>query len=59
MTVYVDYSACTGCGACAAVYPRVFEMRDEVAWVTEHEPLTDEDYGEMALICPFGALVVE
>jgi ferredoxin len=59
MTVYVDYSGCTGCGACAAVYPRVFEMRDELAWVLAHEPLAEEEYREMARICPFDALRVE
>jgi ferredoxin len=59
MTIYVDYSLCTGCGACAAVYPLVFEMREEVAWVLAHEPLTDEECREMTRICPFDALVVE
>lgn len=56
---YIDYSLCTGCGACAEVYPQFFEMRDGKAWVIDHERFEREGDRAVVKICTFGAISVE
>ncbi len=34
---YIDYGLCEGCAACAELFPDIFEMRDEKAWVINLE----------------------
>jgi len=56
---YIDYSLCTGCGACAEVYPVLFVMRDEKAWLINYDKFSPEEYPKVVYVCPFGAIKVE
>ncbi|NIR27715.1 MAG: ferredoxin [Gammaproteobacteria bacterium] len=58
MHIHIDYSACEGCGACADVYPELFEMRDSLAWLLGEGPSDTAQCQEIARVCPFGAIVV-
>ncbi len=55
----VDFGLCVGCGACAELYPLFFEMRDEKAWVINHEKFIYEEHKGVIGICPFGAITIE
>jgi ferredoxin len=55
----VDFGLCVGCGACAALYPLFFEMRDEKAWVINHEKFIYEENKGVVGACPFGAITIE
>jgi ferredoxin len=56
---HVDYGRCVGCGACAELYPSFFVMRDEKAWVINHEKFSLKDDGGVLYCCPFHAITVE
>jgi ferredoxin len=56
---YIDYSKCEGCGACAALYPLFFEMRDDKAWVINHEKFVIGEHKDVVCSCPFRAITVE
>jgi len=56
---YIDYSKCEGCGACAELYPLFFIMKDEKAWVINHEKFIVEDHKNVAFCCPFRAITIE
>jgi ferredoxin len=58
MDIFIDYSACEGCGACPDVYPELFEMRGGVAWILDHERLSEKRCHEIARVCPFRAITV-
>ncbi|MCL4475972.1 MAG: ferredoxin [Nitrospirae bacterium] len=55
----MDYSLCTGCGACAELFPLFFMMRDEKAWVINHEKFVLEEHKGVVYACPFGAITIE
>ncbi len=62
MKVKVNKDACIGCGACAAICDKVFEINDEGLSVVKNEDVKKED--EQATkdaieSCPTGAIVVE
>lgn len=59
MIPYIDYSKCTGCGGCAELYPSFFIIRDEKAWVTNHERFVFEDNRNVVYCCPFSAITIE
>jgi ferredoxin len=59
MTIFIDYSACEGCGACAETYPRFFVMRDDKAWVMNFEEFSPDEHREVAYCCPYGAITIE
>lgn len=59
MIPYIDYSKCTGCGACAEMFPRFFVMRDEKAWVINYDEFVFEDNKGVLYCCPFGAVIIE
>lgn len=59
MIPYIDYSKCSGCGACAELYPLFFMMRDEKAWVINHEDFIFEEHKGVLYCCPFGAITIE
>ncbi len=59
MMPIVDYGLCEGCGACAELYPKVFEMRDEKAWVIAAGPLDPAQYPDLPKVCPYRAISVE
>jgi len=56
---YIDYSACTGCGACAELYPLFFVIKDEKAWLINHEKFEFEKHERVVYCCPFGAITLE
>jgi ferredoxin len=59
MIPYIDYSKCAGCGACAELYPLFFIMRDEKAWVINHDKFVPDEHEKIAYSCPFGAITIE
>lgn len=59
MIPYIDYSLCTGCGACAELYPMFFEMREGRPWVIHYELFIYEENGGVLRCCPFRAISVE
>ena len=59
MIPYIDYSKCEGCGACAALYPLFFEMRDDRAWVINYEKFVFGENKDVAYCCPFRAITIE
>ena len=59
MILYIDYSKCEGCGACAALYPLFFEMRDDRAWVINYEKFVFGEYKDVLYCCPFREITVE
>lgn len=56
MKCNVEESQCIGCGACAAVYPDVFEINEQGISVVKDEIKATPD---MVDICPCGAITVE
>jgi len=56
---YIDYSLCTGCGACAELYPRFFIMRDDLPWLINYEEFTLEEHKGIVNCCPFRAIKLE
>ncbi len=56
--ITIDQELCIGCGACANLCPKVFEMQEDgKAKVVE---LGDKcDYEMTVQICPVGAIVIE
>jgi ferredoxin len=55
----IDYSLCEGCGGCAEAFPRLFEMREEKAWVInprQFDAVRDKD---IMTICPYYAISIE
>jgi ferredoxin len=59
MTPYVAYDLCAGCGGCAELFPELFEMRQEQAWVAHHEWFRDDMAMRVVACCPFHAITVE
>ena len=59
MVPFIDYGLCTGCEACAEVFPDLFEMRDERAWVRNVERFDPEKHPGVVQVCPFGAISLE
>lgn len=59
MIPYIDYSVCTGCGACAELYPLFFVIRDDKAWVINHEKFVSGEHNGVLYACPFGAITIE
>lgn len=62
MKVKVNKDACIGCGACAAICPKVFELNDEGLSEAKKGEVKDENKQEVrdaADSCPTGAIEVE
>ncbi|HXX53225.1 MAG TPA: ferredoxin [Thermodesulfovibrionales bacterium] len=59
MIPHIDYSACNGCGACAELYPLFFVIKDDKAWLINHEEFVFEKHKGVAYCCPFGAIILE
>lgn len=59
MIIYIDYSRCEGCGACAELYPLFFEMRADRAWVINYEKFVFDEHKDVVYSCPFRAITVE
>ena len=53
-------SKCTGCGACAAINPEVFEIHKNFATVNlEYVDGNEDDCIDAALACPVNAIKIE
>jgi ferredoxin len=55
----LDYGLCTGCGACAEVYPTIFEIRDDKAWIIDHTKFRFKKHKDLPTICPYRAITIE
>lgn len=53
-------SNCTGCGACAAINPEVFEISNSFATVNpDHVDGNEDDCIDAALACPVNAIRID
>ncbi len=52
----VDREICTGCGACAELFPKVFEIRDNKAWVIGLDRCDAWDCQDAVDCCPLEAI---
>lgn len=62
MKVEVNQDACIGCGACAAICDKVFELNDDGLSEAKVEEVSEKDSQEVrdaADACPTGAISVE
>ena len=57
--LYIDYSLCTCCGACAELYPFFFEMKNDKPWFINHEKFVFEEDKGIIDCCPFRAIIFE
>mgnify|MGYP002396244179 CR=1 FL=1 len=55
----IDYSLCEGCGGCAEAFPRLFEMREEKAWVINTQEFDAERDRGIMTVCPYYAISLE
>ncbi|MDA8099436.1 MAG: hypothetical protein M0042_07415 [Nitrospiraceae bacterium] len=59
MVLNIDYSLCRGCGGCAEAFPRLFEMREERAWIINPGEFDVRRHEGVLKICPYYAISVE
>lgn len=53
-------SNCTGCGACSAINPEVFEIHNNFATVNQEcVEGNEDDCIDAALACPVNAIIIE
>ncbi len=58
-TPKVDLDTCIGCGLCSELCPKVFELRDEKAWVKDPAGCESCDCKQAADSCPVTAITLE
>lgn len=58
-TPTVNQETCIGCGLCAELCPKVFELRDDKAWVTDHKACNTCDCQQAVDSCPVQAITLE
>lgn len=59
LNLCIDYGLCTGCGACAEVYPMIFEIRDEKAWIIDYTKFQSNEHKDLPTVCPYRAISIE
>jgi len=59
MVLNIDYALCQGCGGCAEVYPELFEMRDDKAWIINADLYSPDRHKDILHICPYYAISLE
>jgi ferredoxin len=52
----VDMDLCIGCGLCSELCPKVFELRDDKAWVTNPNACDTCDCQQAVDSCPVTAI---
>ena len=57
--VKVDKEKCIGCGACVAMLPEVFGMKNGKSYVKDENGAKKEKIKEVAELCPVNAILVE
>ena len=55
----IDYSLCKGCGGCADAFPRLFEMRGDLAWVINAGAFDPQRDSGVMTVCPYYAITLE
>jgi ferredoxin len=55
-TPTVDMDLCIGCGLCSELCPKVFELRDDKAWVTNPNACDTCDCQQAVDSCPVTAI---
>jgi len=55
-TPTVDMDVCIGCGLCSDLCPRVFELRDDKAWVANPTACDTCDCQQAVDSCPVSAI---
>ncbi len=58
-TPKVDIDTCIGCGLCSELCPKVFELRDDKAWVSAPNGCDTCDCQQAADSCPVTAISLE
>ena len=56
--VSVDQDKCIGCGACAALCPEVFEMKEGKSYIKDSGACDKCDCKQVADSCPVDAITV-
>ena len=58
-TPVVDFDLCIGCCSCVELWPEVFELRDDKAWVIGPDKCNTCDCEEAMNVCPTEAIKME
>jgi ferredoxin len=58
-TPKVDMELCIGCGLCTELCPKVFELRDDKAWVVNPNGCDTCDCRQAVDSCPVTAIALE
>jgi ferredoxin len=58
-TPKVDMDLCIGCGLCSELCPKVFELRDDKAWVINPNACDTCDCQQAVDSCPVTAIAME
>jgi len=58
-TPKVDMDTCIGCGLCTELCPKVFELRDDKAWVINGNACDTCDCQQAVDSCPVTAISME
>jgi len=58
-TPRVDLDLCIGCGLCSELCPKVFELRDDKAWVNNPNGCDTCDCQQAVDSCPVTAISLE
>jgi len=59
VTPKVDMDLCIGCGLCSELCPKVFELRDDKAWVINANACDTCDCQQAVDSCPVTAISLE
>ncbi len=59
MTPKIDMDTCIGCGLCTELCPKVFELRDDKAWVSNPGGCDTCDCKQAVDSCPVTAISLE
>jgi len=55
--VKINKETCIGCGSCASICPKVFEMKESKATIKQGQSSSDEDCVQEAIdACPVNAI---
>lgn len=58
-TPKIDMDTCIGCGLCTELCPKVFELRDDKAWVINPAACDTCDCQQAVDSCPVTAISME
>jgi ferredoxin len=58
-TPVVNIDLCIGCGLCSELCPKVFELKDDKAWVKDAKGCDSCDCPQAVDSCPVQAITLE